>query len=213
MTDIFDRSLDDVEIEISDNKMVKGEEINITAIDPSMFNLMVGIGWQLNAFDSDSLDVDVSCFLLNKEGKTRVDEDFVFYNNLMACEGAIVHNGDNLIGAGDGDDESISVDMNGVPFDIVKVMFVLSIYRGEEKGQQMSSVRNGYIRVVNTANNFEVLRYEISPDVVDSEGETAMLVASLNREGPKWHFEAVGQLVEGGLAKVSTDYDIVVHEG
>lgn len=213
MTDIFDRSLDDVEIEISDNKLVKGEDINITAIDPTMFNVLVGIGWQLNAFDSDTLDVDVSCFLLNKDGKTRVDEDFIFYNNLSACEGAIVHNGDNLIGAGDGDDESISVDMNGIPFDVVKVMFVLSIYKGEEKNQQMSSIRNGYIRILNIANGFEVLRYEISPDVANSEGETSMLVASLNREGPKWHFEAIGQLVQGGLAKVAMDRDIIVHEG
>jgi len=213
MTDIFDSTLDNVKVEISDNKLEKGGEVNITAKDPTMNNIIVAVGWQLNSFDADSLDVDVSCFLLDKKGKTRVDEDFIFYNNLTDMDESIVHNGDNLTGAGDGDDETISIDLNKIPFDINKVMFILSIYRGEEKGQQMSSVRNGYIRMINTSNGQEMLRYEISPDVAESQGETGMRVASLNREGPKWHFEAVGELVQGGLAEVATEYDIIVHAG
>ena len=92
-------------------------------------------------------------------------------------------------------------------------MFVMSIYKGEEKEQEMSSVRKPYIRVVNASNGFEMLRYDVGIDMQESKGETGMLVASLNREGPKWHFEAVGQLVEGGLAKIATEYDIIVHTG
>jgi len=213
MTDIFDSSLDNVKVEISDNKMEKGDDINITAKDPTMTNIIMAVGWTLNSFDADSLDVDVSCFLLDKDGKTRMDEDFVFYNNLKDMDESVVHNGDNITGAGDGDDETISVDLNKVSYDINKVMFVLSIYRGEEKDQQMSSVRNGYIRMINTSNGQEILRYEITPDIVESQGETGMRVAALNREGPKWHFEAVGELVQGGLAEIATDYDIIVHAG
>ncbi len=213
MTDIFDPTLDNIKVEISDNKVEKGDDINITAKDPTMKNIIIAVGWQLNAFDADSLDLDVSCFLLNKNGKTRMDEDFVFYNNAKDIDEAVVHNGDNLTGAGEGDDETISIDLNKISYDISKVMFVLSIYRGAEKDQQMSSVRNGYIRMINTSNGQEILRYEISPDVAGSKGETAMLVASLNREGPKWHFEAVGELVHGGLGAVATEYDIIVHEG
>ncbi len=211
--DIFDPTLDEVEIEVSDNKITKGEEVNLMEKDPTMTNVMIGMGWVLNSFDADTLDLDVSCFLLNNEGKTVVDEDFVFYNNLEARDGAVVHNGDNLTGAGDGDDESISVDLNAVPFEIMKIMFVISIYKGEEKDQHMASVRSPYIRLINASNGFEILRYELTEDMKVSEGETAMLVASLNREGPKWHFEAVGELVHGGLAKVATDYDIIVHTG
>ena len=213
MTDIFDRSLDDIKVEISDNKVVKGDEINLSSKDPTMKNLIVAVGWQLNAFDSDALDLDVSCFLLNKDGKTRMDEDFIFYNNLQDMDDSVVHNGDNLTGAGDGDDETISIDLNKIPYEVTKVMFILSIYRGEEKGQEMSSVRNGYIRLINASNGQEMLRYELSPDVENSNGETGMRVASLNREGPKWHFEAVGELVQGGLAEVATEYDIIVHAG
>lgn len=213
MVDIFDPSYDqDVDVEISDNKITKGDDINLTAKDPTMNNIVVGVGWTLNAFDADSLDLDISCFLLNKDGKTRVDEDFVFYNNMEGCDGAVQHNGDNLTGAGDGDDETISIDLNGVPYDIIKIMFVFSIYKGEEKDQGMENVRNGYLRVINAANSQEILRYEVTEDV-EGHSETGMLIASLNREGPKWHFEAIGECVEGGLAKVATDYDIIVHQG
>lgn len=211
--DIFDDSLDDVKVEVSDNKIEKGDDVNLMEKDPTMSHVLIGVGWVLNAFDADTLDLDASCFLLNNQGKTVKDEDFIFYNNLEARDGAIVHNGDNLTGAGDGDDESISIDLNGIPFEITKIMFVMSIYKGEEKDQQMSSIRNPYIRLVNASNSNEIVRYNVAPDMSVSQGETAMLVASLNREGPKWHFEAVGQLVEGGLAKIATDYDIIVHTG
>ena len=154
--DIFDPMLDNVEVEVSDNKITKGEEVNLTQKDPTMTNIMVGVGWILNAFDADTLDLDVSCFLINHQQKTVYDEDFVFYNNLEARDGAVVHNGDNLTGAGDGDDESISIDLNAIPFEITKVMFVMSIYKGEEKEQEMSSVRKPYIRVVNASNGFEM---------------------------------------------------------
>ncbi len=213
MADIFDSSFDsDLDIEISDNKIVQGEEVNLTAKDPTMSNIIVGIGWDLNAFDIDTLDLDVSCFLLNKDRKTRIDSDFVFYNNMEASDGAVIHNGDSRTGAGEGDDETISVNLNGVPFEVTNVEFVLSIYKGEEKEQTMASLRNSYIRVVNAENGQELLRYELSEDVKGSK-ETAMLVASLNREGPKWHFVAVGTGIEGGLAKIATDYDIIVHTG
>ena len=213
MADIFDSAYnEDVEIEVSDNKVGKGEDINLTAKDPTLTNLVVGVGWDLNAFDSDTLDLDVSCFLLNKDDKTRVDEDFVFYNNMEGSEGAIVHNGDSRAGAGDGDDETISIDLNAIPYDVSKVMFVLSIYKGEEKEQTMANLRNSYIRVINASNSQELLRYELTEDVQGST-ETGMLVASLNREGPKWHFETLGNFVEGGLAQIATNYDIIVHKG
>ncbi|MFP4098658.1 MAG: TerD family protein [Alphaproteobacteria bacterium] len=213
MTDIFDRSLDDVNVEISDNKVEKGADVNITAKDPTMSSVVIAAGWKASSFHSSDLDIDVSCFLLDKNDKTRVNEDFIFYNNEMDIDESVVHNGDNLTGAGEGDDETISIDLKKIPYDIFKVMFVLSIYRGEEKDQQMSNVRNGYVRLINASNGQELLRYDISPEVADSQGETAMRVVSLNREGPKWHFYALGELVKGGLAQVATDYDIIVHKG
>jgi len=212
MADIFDDRFDNVDVKVSDNLIAKGEDINITAKDPTMANLVIGVGWTLNAFDADTLDLDVSCFLLDKNGKTRKNEDFVFYNNLQDEDESIVHNGDNLTGAGDGDDESISINLQGIPFDILKVMFVFSIYRGEEKDQNLSQVRSPYIRVINASNSYELIRYDLAADAAEMK-DTAVLVASLNREGPKWHFEAIGEAVEGGLSAIATGYDIIIHEG
>ena len=211
MVDIFDTSFDaDSDVEVSDNIIVKGGDVNLTEKDPTMSKLLVGVGWDLNAFDVDTLDLDLCCFLIDKNNQTRVDEDFVFYNNMSASDGAVVHNGDNITGAGDGDDETISIDINGLPFDVIKVVFIISIYKGAEKEQAMSSVRNAYIRLINSDNSQELLRYKLNQDVFGSS-ETAMLVASLNREGPKWHFEAVGSFPEGGIEKIATDYGIIVH--
>lgn len=212
MVDIFDTTVKDVKIEISDNKILKGAEINITAKDQTMKKVHIGVGWDMNAFDTDPLDLDLSCFLLNKNMKTRVDGDFIFYNNMEGCEGAVLHNGDNRTGAGDGDDESMQIDLNGVPFDITTIMFVLSIYKGDEKEHYLSKLRNCYIRLVNANNMQEMLRYEIAPEIEDCKA-AAILVASLNREGPKWHFKAIGELAPGGLAKVATGYDIIVQGG
>ncbi len=212
MADIFDPTLDDVDVEISDNKVFKGEDINLNKLDPTLSRLLVGVGWRLNAFDADSLDLDVSCFMLNKDDKTRVNEDFVFYNNLTGTDDAIIHNGDNLIGAGDGDDETISIDLNKIHFDIIRVMFVLSIYKGEEKEQSMKNVRDPYIRVMNADNGQELLRYEVSEDVEECT-DTAVFVASLERMGPKWHFKPLGDGVDGGIEKVAQGYDIIVQTG
>lgn len=212
MTDIFDSSLDNINVDISDNHILKGEEINVTKLDPTLTNMLIGVGWDLNAFGTDNLDLDVSCFLLNKDGKTCQNEDFVFYNNLEGTNSAVMHNGDNLTGAGDGDDESLSIDLNALSFEITRVVFVLSIYNGEEKEQGLRHVKNAYIRVLNASNSHELVRYILDDDVKDKD-ETAMLVASLNREGPKWHFKALGEPVPGGLAKIAEDYDIVVQTG
>ncbi len=213
MVDIFDPSFEQTaEVELSDNRCSKGDDINLTAKDPTMKSVVIGIGWDLNTFETDTLDLDVSCFLLNKDEKTRVDGDFVFYNNMEASEGAIIHHGDSRTGAGEGDDESITVHLNNIPYDVQKVMFALSIYRGEEKEQYMGTMRRAYIRVLNESNNQEILRYEITEDC-KGKTETGMLVASLNREGPKWHFEAVGEFVKGGLAEIASGYDIIVHTG
>lgn len=213
MVDIFDPAYDqEPEVEISDNKIVKGDDINLTQKDPTLTKISVGVGWDLNAFDTEAIDLDVSCFMLDKTDMTVKDEDFIFYNNMAALDESIVHNGDNRTGAGEGDDETISIDLNAVPYEVQKIMFTLSIYRGAEKDQTLGKLRNSYIRLVNASNSQEVLRYDLTEDVA-GHSETGMLVASLNREGPKWHFVAVGECVEGGLAKIATDYGMTVHGG
>ncbi len=209
MVDIFDTQHAGKEVKLENHRIDAGEEINLTAKDPTMKRVLVGLGWDLNAFNADAVDLDVSLFLIGKDGLTRIDEDFIFYNNTEACEGAIRHNGDSRTGAGDGDDESISIDLNGVPFDVMQLVFTLSIYKGEEKSQNLGLVRNAYIRFVNAENHHELLRFELD-DHLEDKGETAMIAGTLNREGPKWHFKSDIEFVEGGLGVIATRYGLTI---
>lgn len=209
MSDFFSTETSSKDIKLSDNRVRKGDDINLTAKDPALRRIVVGMGWSLNAFNVDALDIDASCFLLDKNGQTREDTDFVFYNNAQACNKAVLHNGDSRSGAGEGDDESILLDLQGIPFDIVRILFVISIYHAHEKEQNMGMVRNAYVRVVNATNMHEMLRYDLDEELQDRT-ETAMVVAALDREGPKWHMRPMGEFVPGGLAEVATRYGIIV---
>ncbi len=124
------------------NKLESGNEINLSQKDPSINQLMVGVGWDLRGFDNDPPDLDASVFLLDKNNKTRVDSDFIFYNSLTGCDGAVKHTGDSRTGAGEGDDEIIMLELNALPFDVAKIVFVLSIYDLDLNDHNFSMVKN-----------------------------------------------------------------------
>ena len=209
MADIFDTRFKDKDIELDDNKAAVGDDVNLTAKDATLKRILIGAGWDLNAFDADALDLDISLILIDKENMTREDQEFIFYNNKEAYDGAVVHNGDSRTGAGDGDDESITVDLQGVPFDIIKFLIIISIYKGDEKEQNLDMVRNAYIRIVNAENGHELVRYDLD-EVLDDKKETAMIAGSINREGPKWHFTPSDEFVEGGLGAVAARYGMII---
>ena len=209
--DIFDTSFEGKDVELEDNKIGLGDDFNLTGRDPSLRNVLVGAGWDLNAFNADALDLDLSLFLLNKDKMTRVNEDFIFYNQPEAPEVGIKHNGDNRTGAGDGDDETISIDLQAVPFDILQILVVITIYRGFEKEQNLDMVRNAYVRVVNADTRHELCRYELD-EVLDNRTESAVVVGSVNREGPKWHFKPDAEFVAGGLGEVARRYGLIINQ-
>jgi len=211
LVDIFDTQLEDKDLEVEDNFVTLGDEVNINEKDPTLKRIVIGAGWDVNSFNADVADFDVSLFLLDKDGQTRVDEDFIFYNQKEAINGGIRHHGDSRTGAGDGDDETISVYLEAVPFDIMQVMIVFSVYKGYELEQNVSMARNAYVRIVNEENNYEIVRYKMDADIED-RSETAMLAATLNREGPKWHFKPLAEFYPDGLPEIATKYGIVVKE-
>lgn len=211
MPDIFEKEFDPDAFKINDNSIRKGDDVNLTQKDPSLRRVTIGLGWELKAFDVDVIDLDASCFLLDKNDKTRVDADFVFYNNPEGCDGAVKHNGDSRTGAGDGDDETMTIDLHGVPFDIVKIAFAVTIYGAHEKEQKLGMVSNAYLRILNADNGEEMLRYDITSDLQD-RSEQGVIVATLDREGPKWHVRPVCEFVAGGLSELATRYGIVVAE-
>lgn len=207
--DIFDTRFEDKEVELDDGFVYVGDDINIFEKDPSIHRLMLGMGWDLNAFDGDAVDLDMSLFLLDKNDQTRIDEDFIFYNNMMALDGAIKHHGDSRTGAGDGDDECISVDLHGVPFDVLRIVVFLSIYGGIEKDQNMGMVRNTYFRIMNEENHHEILRFNMN-DLMRDKLDTGMVVGYLDREGPKWHFKPMAEFHHDGLKKYGAEKGLVI---
>ena len=207
--DIFDTRFEDKEVEIDDGFVEIGDDINIFEKDPSIHKLLFGMGWDINAFDGEPVDLDMSLFLVDKNEQTRVDEDFIFYNNMMALDGAIKHHGDNRTGAGEGDDECISVDLHGVPFDVLRIVIFLSVYQGDEKDQHLSMVRNTYFRIVNEESQQEILRFKMN-ELFRDHKETGVIIGYLDREGPKWHFKPTCEFVDHGLQPYAKEKGLVI---
>ncbi len=188
-------------------RVKKGEEINITRLDPGIRELTVGVGWDVKRFDGDPIDIDASVFLLDKNDKTREDEDFVFYNNVIARDGAVKHMGDSRTGAGDGDDENLVVDLMALPFEVVKIAFILSIYDLDMNSNNFTMVRNVYFRLVNNETAMETFRFELDEDMGSGTG---LYIGYLERVGSDWVYKAMGEPVYGGLSKIATDFGMII---
>ena len=155
----------------------KGEKINLTKGNPGLKNIKLGLGWDINSFDSGyDYDLDVSIFMVGESGKVERDEDFIFYNNLKHTSGAVEHLGDNRTGEGDGDDEEILVDLKLMPKHIQKIAVAVTIYEAKERRQNFGQVSNSYIRVINSENEEEILRYDLGEEF---SIETAIVACEL----------------------------------
>ncbi len=186
----------------------KGQKVDLTKGNPSLKNLMVGLGWDVNAFDGGyDFDLDASAFVLGTDGKCPTDKDFIFYGNLKHQSGAVEHMGDNLTGSGDGDDEQIVVDLTKIPANIERIAFTVTIYDADVRHQNFGQVSNAYIRIVDMATGAEVIHYDLGEDF---SIETAIVVGELYKRGGDWKFNAIGSGFQGGLAALCGHYGIDV---
>ncbi len=186
----------------------KGQKVDLTKTNPGLKKLMIGLGWDTNKYDGGSdFDLDTAAFLLGEDGKVRNQGDFVFYGNLAHKSGGVVHKGDNLTGAGEGDDEELDVDLSKVPADIQRIAFTVTIYESDKRNQNFGQVSNAFIRVVDAAQNKELIRYDLGEDF---SIETAIVVGELYRHGGEWKFNAVGSGFQGGLAALCANFGIDV---
>ena len=183
----------------------KGGNVSLAKVDPSPKNVKIGLGWDTRSTDGQDFDLDASAFLLTDTGKVRGDADFIFYNNLRSSDGSVTHTGDNRTGEGEGDDESLVIELNKVPAEVTKVVFVVTIHDATTRRQSFGQVANAFIRLVNNDTNVEAARYDLSED---ASTETAMLFGELYRHNGEWKFRAVGQGYAGGLASVCAQYGI-----
>ncbi|THA34513.1 TerD family protein [Streptomyces sp. A1277] len=187
--------------------LAKGGNVSLSKEAPGLTAVTVGLGWDVRTTTGADHDLDASALLCADHGKVLSDLHFVFYNNLNSPDGSVQHTGDNLTGEGEGDDESINVDLSAVPADVAKIVFPVSIHDAQSRGQSFGQVRNAFIRVVNQANGVELARYDLSED---ASTETAMVFGELYRHGSEWKFRAVGQGYASGLAGIASDYGVNV---
>lgn len=186
----------------------KGEKVDLTKKNPGLKKVVVGLGWDVNQFDTGgAFDLDAAAFLLDASGKVSKQEDFVFYGNLKHPSGSVEHLGDNLTGGGDGDDEQIKVDLSKVPAGVEKIAFTVTIYDAEKRMQNFGQVSNAFIRIVDEEKNVELTRYDLGEDF---SIETAVLFGELYRHSGEWKFNAIGSGYQGGLAALCANYGIEV---
>jgi tellurium resistance protein TerD len=185
----------------------KGGNVNLSKEAPGLTKLIVGLGWDARSTDGAPFDLDGAVFLLNAQGKVRSDADFVFYNNLKSVDGSVVHSGDNTTGAGEGDDETINVDLSMVSPDVDKIAVCVTIHDAEARKQNFGMVQKAYVRCVNAADNKEIARYDLSED---GSTESAMIFGEVYRAGTDWKFRAIGQGFKGGLGPLAKNFGVNV---
>jgi tellurium resistance protein TerD len=185
----------------------KGGNVSLTKAAPNLTAIAVGLGWDARSTSGEGFDLDASALALNSSHRVLGDEYFVFFNNLTSPDGSITHQGDNLTGEGEGDDEVINVTLSRVPAEIVSIVFPVSIYDADSRGQSFGQVRNAFIRVVNLADGAELARYDLTED---ASTETAMVFGEVYRQGGDWKFRAVGQGYASGLAGIARDFGVNV---
>jgi tellurium resistance protein TerD len=173
----------------------KGQRIDITKTNPGLNDVMVGLGWDVNDNGSSAFDLDALAFLLDANGKAK-DEDVVYFNNLKHASGAVIHQGDNLTGEGDGDDEQIEIFLNKIPASIERIAICVAIYEADSRRQNFGMVQNAFVRLVDNSNLNEIIRYDLSEDY---SIETAVFMGELYRHNGEWKFAAKGEGVQNGL--------------
>jgi len=184
----------------------KGQRVSLDKVAPGLTEVFVGLGWDVKVTDTGfDFDLDASVFMVGSNEKLLSDNHFVFYNNLTSpdVDQSVLHTGDNLTGAGEGDDEVIKINLRTVPADVAKIVITVTIHEAKERRQNFGQVLNAFVRIVNAETEQEVIRYDL---VEDYSIETALIMAELYRKDGEWRLNAVGAGYQGGLQALLDRY-------
>ncbi|MFT8321739.1 MAG: TerD family protein [Bacillus sp. (in: firmicutes)] len=195
----------------------KGQRVDLTKGNPGLSKIMVGLGWDpvqqkgggllgslFGGGAAANVDCDASVIMLGENDKVLHNSDVIYFGNLKSKDGSVQHSGDNLTGAGDGDDEQINIDLSRVPASIQKLVFVVNIYDAIKRKQHFGMIQNAFIRIVNPNSNSSLIHYNLTDDY---NGKTSLVVGELYRHGQEWKFAAVGTGTNAGsLGEVVKSY-------
>ena len=174
----------------------KGGNLSLSKAASNLSNIVIGLGWDARSTDGAAFDLDASLFMVADTGKVRSDADFIFYNQAKSTCGSVEHTGDNRTGDGDGDDESIKVNLSNVPATVQRLVVAVTIHDAEARRQSFGQIGGAFMRIVNASDNSEIARFDLSEDY---STETAMIFGEVYRNAGEWKFKAVGQGYSGGL--------------
>lgn len=193
----------------------KGQKVSLTKDNAGLAKIIVGLGWDevqqsgggflkgLFGSSQQEIDCDASAIML-KNGKFVDKDDLVYFGNLKHKSGTVNHQGDNLTGAGDGDDEQIVIDLSRVPADYDKIVIVVNIYQAVQRRQHFGLIQNAFIRLVDARNNNEMCKYNLTDNY---SGMTAMIFGEVYRHNGEWKFSAIGQgTTDPGLSELCRRY-------
>lgn len=183
-------------------QLTKGGRFNLSKEAPDLKKVAIGLGWEVSDA-GQNYDIDASVFMLGAAGKIFNEKYFVFYNNLKSIDGSVRHSGDSETGQGEGDDETIYVDLPKVNLAIEEIVFVVTIHEGQEKNQNFSKVKNAFIRLYNQETGIELARYDLKEGFSE---ETALEFGRLYKKDIEWRFQAVGQGYKAGLQTFVNKY-------
>ena len=183
--------------------LTKGQRVNLSKDNAKLRRVMVGLGWD----EAEEHQAKGGLFA-GRSQKQDIDEraDVVFFNNLNHISGCVVHMGDNLTGAGEGDDEQICIDLERLPARYERVVILVSIYKAAERGQHFGMIRNAFIRLVDADTNKELCIYNLSEHY---DGMTAMVFGEVYRRNGEWKFNAIGQPLQiSSVARLAEQYGL-----
>lgn len=182
----------------------KGQRIDLTKGNAGLNKIIVGLGWDpvetkpsgggllKGLFGGGSaapqIDCDASVLML-KNGKVVANTDVIYFGNLKSTNGAVAHSGDNLTGAGDGDDEQIVIELKSVPTDYDRLIFIVNIYDAQKRNQHFGMIQNAFIRIMNGSNNQELLKYNLTDNY---SGQKTLITGEIYRHETEWKFAAIG---------------------
>lgn len=179
----------------------KGQKVDLTKGNAGLKRLVVGLGWDeaeqkrgfLGMKKKNDIDCDASALVCAENGKLLNKSDIVYFGNLKHKTDAVVHLGDNLTGAGEGDDEQLIIELNKIPNNYGKIVFVVNIYKASERNQHFGMIKNAFIRIVDADTNKELCKYNLSENY---DNMTAMIFGEVYRYKGEWKFSAIGQATQ-----------------
>ena len=199
--------------------LVKGQKIDLTKGRSTLSSIMVGLGWDPVATKKSGgflggllggggggadVDCDASVILLDENGKLKGKENLIYFGNKKSKDGSVVHSGDNLTGAGEGDDETIQIDLKRISPSVDRLVFVVNIYNAKQKKQDFGMIQNAFIRLVDNQSKEELIHYNLTENYA---GKMSLILGEMYRQGTEWKFSAVGEgTIDPDIGSIANKY-------